>query len=206
MAEEEKRKLDIPWATLLPLVAALAGILAQYKPLVSTRPAAPSGKPVEVIADQNIDARLWQDPLGVAHKQKAELEADLLVKKVPDSRVRRHATPALAARIRETIAETKDGRVLVLAVMLESGPYLEQAESRLRARRAVLEGLSESGFIPVDSEHIGFVVERPGLLLRELPGRHAWRWLALDRLGAMQTRRRFCRLAGRIFSGASEHD
>ena len=71
MAEDEKRKLDIPWATLLPLFAALAGILAQYKPLVSTRPSAPSDKPVEVIADQNIDARLWQDPLGVAHKQKA---------------------------------------------------------------------------------------------------------------------------------------
>ena len=161
MAEDEKRKLDIPWATLLPLFAALAGILAQYKPLVSTRPAAPSEKPVEVIADQNIDARLWQDPLGVAHKQKADLEADLLVKKVPDSRVRRHATPALAARIKETIGEAKDNSVLLLAVMLESGPYLEQAESRLRARRAVLEGLSESGFIPVDSEHIGFAVERP---------------------------------------------
>src|SRR5439155_15749598 len=49
--------------------------------------------------------------------------------------------------------------VLLLAVMLDAGPYSEQAESRLRARQAVLEGLSESGFIPVDGEHIGFVTD-----------------------------------------------
>ena len=41
--------------------------------------------------------------------------------------------------------------------MLDAGPYSEQAESRLRARHAVLEGLSESGFMPIDGEHIGFV-------------------------------------------------
>ncbi len=49
------------------------------------------------------------------------------------------------------------GTVLLLAVMLDAGPYSEQAESRLRARQAVLEGLSESGFVPIDGEHIGFV-------------------------------------------------
>jgi hypothetical protein len=41
--------------------------------------------------------------------------------------------------------------------MLDAAPYSEQAESRLRARHAVLEGLSEGGFVPVDGEHIGFV-------------------------------------------------
>jgi hypothetical protein len=41
--------------------------------------------------------------------------------------------------------------------MLDSGPYIEQGESRLRARQAVLEGLNESGYVPMDSEHIGFV-------------------------------------------------
>ena len=149
MAEDDKRKLDIPWATLLPMVAALAGIVAQYKPLVSARPAAPSEKPVEVIADQDVDARLWQDPLGVVQKEKLALDSEI--------RLRRHSTAALSERIKESVQEP--GCVLLLAVMLESGPYLEQAESRLRGRQAVLEGLSESGFIPIDGEHIGFVVE-----------------------------------------------
>jgi hypothetical protein len=161
MADDEKRRLEIPWITLLPMVAALAGIIVQYKPLVSARPAAPGGKPVEVAADQDADARLWQDPLGVAQKEKAALDADLQVKKVSERRVQRHSLAALSERIKKAVDETGTGGVLLLPVMLESGPYLEQAESRLRGRRAVLEGLSESGFIPTDGEHIGFVSEQP---------------------------------------------
>ena len=159
MADEEKRKLEIPWATLLPIVAALAGIIAHYKPLVSARPASPNEKSVEIVADQDVDARLWQDPFGVVQKEKAALDAELLVRKVPRSRVERHETAALARLIKETAGETGEGSVLLLAVMLDSGPYLEQAESRLRARQAVLLGLSESGYVPVDGEHLGFVVE-----------------------------------------------
>ena len=37
MAEEQARKFDLPWGTLLPVLAALAGVIAQFKPLVSTR-------------------------------------------------------------------------------------------------------------------------------------------------------------------------
>src|SRR5438105_14888034 len=84
----------------------------------------------------------------------------------------------------------RDKRVLLLAVMLDAGPYSEQAESRLRARQAVLEGLSESGFAPVDGEHIGFVTAnwppetdivlppwRPGCPHRPLVGvRCYFRW------------------------------
>lgn len=167
MAENEKRKLDIPWATLLPIVAVLAGLVAQYRPLVSVRPAVPSEKSIGLVAAQDVDARLWQDPLGVAQKERAALDADLLVKKVSPARVHRHTTKALAERIKKSVDETDKQHVLVLAVMLDSGPYLEQAESRLRARQAVLEGLSESGYVPVDGEHIGFVVQEPWPLVPE---------------------------------------
>ena len=71
MAEDDKPKFDIPWATLLPIIAVLAGIIAQVKPLVSERPAVPGEKAVEVVAEQDVDARLWQDPLAVAEKKKA---------------------------------------------------------------------------------------------------------------------------------------
>jgi hypothetical protein len=36
---------------------------------VSERPAAPGEKAVEAIADQDVDARLWQYPLAVARKE-----------------------------------------------------------------------------------------------------------------------------------------
>ena len=75
MPDNDKRKFDLPWATLLPLMAVLAGVVAQYRPLVSERPSVPSEKTAPVIAAQDVDARLWQDPIGVAQKQKSLLES-----------------------------------------------------------------------------------------------------------------------------------
>jgi hypothetical protein len=155
MAETEKTKFEIPWGTLLPLIAILGGIIAQYKPLVSERPAAPGEKAVGIIAEQDVDARLWQDPLVVAQKKKTELDAEKLKTKVQPDKTSVHEADAMKKLVQN--ASTPNGRVLLLAVMLDSGPYIEQEESRLRARQAVLEGLSESGFVPKDSEHIGFI-------------------------------------------------
>ena len=155
MADNNKPKFDLPWGTLLPLLAVLAGVIATYKPLVSERPSVPSEKPAPVIAEQDVDARLWQDPIGVAQKQKALLEQQP-GGPAKEASANLHNISALAALLRERV-KTFDGNVLLLAVMLDAGPYSEQAESRLRARQAVLEGLSESGFVPVDGEHVGFV-------------------------------------------------
>ncbi|MFZ0915273.1 MAG: hypothetical protein WAN04_00105 [Candidatus Udaeobacter sp.] len=156
MADNDKQKFDIPWATLVPIIAALAGIVVQFRPLVSERPAVPGEKAVEVVAEQDVDARLWQDPLVVAQKKKAELDAEALKKQVPLGRSQIHAIDALKNLIDSSVdASAPNGRILLLAVMLDSGPYIEQGESRLRARQAVLDGLNESGFVPKDSEHIG---------------------------------------------------
>jgi hypothetical protein len=156
MADNDKPKFDLPWATLLPVAAVLAGIVVQYKPLVSERPSVPMEKTAPIIAAQDVDARLWQDPIGVAQKQKAlldeKIEKGIAKKGVAES----HSIAALAALLHRD-ANAFPGNVLLLAVMLDAGPYSDQAESRLRARQAVLEGLSESGFVPVDGEHIGFV-------------------------------------------------
>jgi hypothetical protein len=158
MADNDKRKLDIPWGTLLPLAAVLAGVLVQYKPLVSERPSVPSEKTAPVIAEQDVDARLWQDPIGVAQKQKALLDEQIDKGVAKKGSAESHDISALCNLLCER-ADTfpAPGSVLLLAVMLDAGPYSEQAESRLRARQAVLEGLSESGFVPIDGEHIGFV-------------------------------------------------
>ncbi|PYL26788.1 MAG: hypothetical protein DMF37_00800 [Verrucomicrobia bacterium] len=158
MADDDKRKFNIPWATLLPLIAVLGGIVAQYKPLVSTRPRVPSEKPVPVLAKQDVDARLWQDPIGVAQKQKSVVDAQLGAAATKNGTSELHDIHALVELLHKRATDIPDQeRILLLAVMLDAGPYSEQGESRLRARQAVLEGLSESGFVPVDGEHIGFV-------------------------------------------------
>jgi hypothetical protein len=156
MADNNKPKFDIPWGTLLPLLAVLAGVVAQYKPLVSTRPSVPAEKPVPVVAKQDVDARLWQDPIAVAQKQKSALLADMSAGVVPKDRAQLHDISTLVDLLR-THATSIKGRLLLLGIMIDAGPYSEQGELRLRARQAVLEGLSASGFVPVDGEHIGYV-------------------------------------------------
>src|SRR5438876_10965807 len=156
MADNDKRKLDIPWGTLLPLMAVLAGVLVQYKPLVSERPPVPTEKTAPVIAAQDVDARLWQDPIGVAQTQKALLDDQIEKGVAKKGSTESHDICALTDLLSQR-ATTFHGRVLLLAVMLDAGPYSEQGEQRLRARQAVLEGLSESGFVPIDGEHIGYV-------------------------------------------------
>src|SRR5437773_5297629 len=156
MADDDKRKFDIPWATVLSLIAVLGGIVAQYKPLVSTRPPVPSEKAIPLTAEQDVEARLWQDPISVAEKQKSLLDERIEKGLVKGDDIKSHDISTLAKLLRERVNIFHEN-VLLLAVMLDAGPYSEQAESRLRARQAVLEGLNESGFTPVDGEHIGFV-------------------------------------------------
>jgi hypothetical protein len=156
MADNNKPKFDIPWGTLLPLLAVLAGVVAQYKPLVSKRPTVPSEKTIPVIAAEDVDARLWQDPIGVTQKQKSSLDEEIEKGVVKKGSAESHDICALLELLRKRARESPE-RVLLLAVMIEAGPYSEQGESRLRARPAVLEALSESGFVPLDGEHIGFV-------------------------------------------------
>ena len=171
MAEEQKPKFDLPWGTLLAVIAALAGIVAQRpKPLVSERLPPPGEKLIEVSGEQETDARWWQDPLAIAQKQNALFETDLQSGRVPPSGARRHSIDALVELLRYR-ATTIHGRVLLLCVMLDAGSFSEHAESRLRARQAVLEGLGESGFVPIDADHIGFLVgdmiDEAGILMRE---------------------------------------
>src|SRR5437773_3118959 len=157
MAVEQQPKFDLPWWTLLAVIAALAGIVAQRpKPLVSERLPPPGEKLIEVSGEQETDARWWQDPLAIAQKQNALFETDLQSGRVPPSGARRHSIDALVELLRYR-ATTIHGRVLLLCVMLDAGSFSEHAESRLRARQAVLEGLGESGFVPIDADHIGFV-------------------------------------------------
>ncbi len=83
MAESQTRTFDIPWGTVLPLLAVLAGVIAQFKPLVSARPPVPSESAVPVTAKQDVDARLWQDPIAVTEKQKALFDAEIKAKGAP---------------------------------------------------------------------------------------------------------------------------
>src|SRR5438309_8333364 len=125
MPEDQTRKFDLPWGTLLPLLAVLAGVIVQFKPLVSPRPAIPSEKAVPVTAKQDVDARLWQDPIGVAEKQNALLDAEIREKHTAQDSVARHDISALRQLLADRVKIFHEN-VLLLGVMLDAGPYSEQ--------------------------------------------------------------------------------
>ena len=155
MAESEsKGGGSIPWVNLTALLMAVAGgISLLLQPLVSSRPQKGS-RPVEAIAEQDVDARLWQDPLRVAiedfEKTAGAEKANAL--KRPEGHLQN-----LRAEVKKyEAADGADKRLLILPVAIPGGPYAENNERRLRFRQAVISGLAASGFTPDDGEHIGY--------------------------------------------------
>lgn len=156
----DRKTIEIPWSTLLPLLAVFGGIVAQVKLPVSTRPAVPIPAARTLTGMQNMNARLWQDPLSVVQKEwNARKDVD--------------GAGAISPADFDALAKQSQFRTLILGIMVDDGPYAEHGEMRLRTRQAVLAGLSESGFVPADPEHIGFIpvqwpippkapIEKPG--------------------------------------------
>ncbi len=75
----------------------------------------------------------------------------------PKNRAQDYDISVLVQLLHDHVINSGGRRLLLLGVMLDAGPYSEQNEARLRTRHSVLEGLSESGFVPKDAEHIGYV-------------------------------------------------
>src|SRR4051812_9123377 len=66
--------VSIPWSAVLAVLPATVGAAFYFSPLTSERPASPpGGRPFGVIGDQDVDARLWQDPfMAVADQRDAK--------------------------------------------------------------------------------------------------------------------------------------
>ena len=145
----------------LLLVAAGSALLNRQLPVEDIRP--PS-KIEEEHADprgnQDVDARLWQDPIAAVNKALAEDQRkqkdrpNLRPALHPPSNVWKAVAPAAAPD------KTRDN-VTVLAVFLPGGPYANDSEARRRFRYATLAGLNASGFTPSDEQHLGYFTPKP---------------------------------------------
>ena len=159
MAEKEEKSASIPWLPLITLIGVGSGVLLFFPQLISSRPG--GGDPRlagNTFDDQTIDARLWQDPLGVAiagrEKEQKQSPAhsvglfqELLIHKCfPESPL---------CPLAKAIAEQAN-RIEIFAVMIPGGPYVEDVERRLRSRRAVIEGLGKAGYDPEKDHEIGY--------------------------------------------------
>lgn len=157
------------------LVLAAGALFLHESPLEGTRPAANEPRIEQHFDVQDVDARLWQDPLGAIARAREERAR----KQKPDEIAAddgRHSPDKLATAIRKRIEQNE--KIVVLGVMLGGGPYAENVESRRRIRYAVLAGLNASRFAPFDTEHLGYVLPQrdPRAGARDLPHTVPFEW------------------------------
>ena len=147
MAEKGEKSVSIPWVPLITLIGVGSGVLLLFPQLISSRPrGGDAGMARSTFDDQTIDARLWQDPLGVAVGDWEKNQNDRKAHSIQEFRER------LAQRC--FAEQTKD--LQILAIMIPGGPYVENVERRLRDRRAVIEGLAIANYDPENDHEIGY--------------------------------------------------
>jgi hypothetical protein len=146
----------IQWPALLALVAAVGGAAFYLSNLSSARPDVTTGRWRYAVGDQDIPARLWEDPFRM-------LDSGSGGAKASDDSESQKAAPSEAKEwthrlneLRWEINNRGDSETLVLFVMVSAQPYAEIAEQRLRTRVAVGEGLARCGYEPEDGEHLGY--------------------------------------------------
>jgi hypothetical protein len=125
------------------LVALLAaGVLIKHEELKSARPNDSERVKFVPAGQQDVEARLWQDPFAAVEKHDGR------------SKAQTHVPAQLRDRIKE-IVQT-GGQVRIIGVSLFGGSYSEAAESRRRTRFAVLSALGFHGYSPDNSDAIGY--------------------------------------------------
>jgi hypothetical protein len=152
--DKPRKSIDLPWPAIAAALVALGGVFLYLNPLQTSRPTQ-AGFPVGFNRDlQDVEARLWQDPLRTTaeHETQVQSQKDVSVENSL------HAVEALRKRLRSPDSSSS----LVLAVMIQGGSYAEYSETRLRMRQAVLEALGAQSYVPRDGEHIGyFKIDKP---------------------------------------------
>jgi hypothetical protein len=134
---------------IVMLVLLAAGVLIKQVPLQSARPNDTERVKFVPAAQQDVEARLWQDPFAAVEKQEGRSEP------------KTHTPEALREVIQKK--STAGGQVKVIAVSVFGGSYSEEAESRRRTRFAVLSALGFHGYSPANSDAIGyFRINLPG--------------------------------------------
>jgi hypothetical protein len=147
--DKPRKSVDLPWPAIAGALVALGGVFVYLNPLQTSRPAERTGLHLGVNHLQNVDARLWQDPLRTTAEHEAQMQEQKGAGTDVSVEGSLHAVETLCGELSSSDA-------WVLAVMIPGGSYAEYSEARLRTRQAVLEALGAENYVPVDGEHIGY--------------------------------------------------
>jgi hypothetical protein len=172
VADEQRDKPGLAnFSGILTVLLMVAGAVWLPAALDTYRPA-PSTAGVRIAGVQDVEARLWQDPFGVAGKAYEERRS-----KPP--RDPADAVPGPEV-LRKQVADNVKRRegVTAIGVMVLGGRFVGAEEYRRRTRYAVLSALMGESYRPFDAERIGYV-ETAGLK-RGFPAIVPYEWLDSD--------------------------
>src|SRR5258708_7491799 len=156
---EDKRSSapNVPWTAVVALIVAAAGGWLWFQsPLTSSRPAGEPEHEHLLLGEQDVEARLWQDPFTAVfnheHGEEAKDQTETDKEKAENHQLK-HLAEQIARSVNGLAA---DELVRLVPVMVSGGPYGEDAESRLRSRQAVISALGVAGYKPDNAENIGY--------------------------------------------------
>jgi hypothetical protein len=147
-------------AGLAALFMALASLfLVNQAALNTERPSTEAVGNKASRAPQDVDTRLWQDPIqaindaikntNASHSESNDA-GETSIKVTGARKPIEHSRDAIYSE------QTDESKIMLMAVMVSAAPTPEQHESRLRRRYALISALASKGYTPVDAEHIGY--------------------------------------------------
>jgi len=162
LAQESRGDGNIPIAPIIALLLFVGGMLVPHQPLQSNRPVSQVRALTVPHYGQDVEARLWQDPLEAVQAADREQEGETGSGIMEGSRAtcgdraaECHTPEWLKSEIEHL--EGPEKSILVLPVMIFGGPYASDSEDRRRNRYAVLSSLIDEGYEPIYSRGIGYV-------------------------------------------------
>lgn len=147
IAGHDKPSSTPAFSTLVLVLVAVYGYLSYEPPLKTARPPSPSGyevpPPVGTDLFRTVPARVWEDPLRVAHSDRpGRKTASSFLSwsaQYTASRVRSH--------FRDNVfGDNENADYLLMPVLLTGGPFADDKEQRLRIRYAVFSALGSRGY------------------------------------------------------------
>lgn len=167
MSDDKSDKAGGWFANPLPIVMVVllaAGVLVKNIPLESARPTDPERVKFVPTGQQDVEARLWQDPFAAVEKHERNSNQSV----TPTERILKPSTPSISKtqaaphtpemlHPRIQALHEKSHTMTVVAVSVMGGSYAEAAESRRRSRFAVISALGFHHYHPENSDALGYV-------------------------------------------------
>lgn len=159
MSPAPEQHSNLPVVAIFITALAAGGVFLMQQPLSSHRHKEPAQNVGIQALEENVDARLWQDPMYAVNSDWSRLVRHVVEEdKLPPSAALPHTIKTMRRHLLDSVDPASNKRQLQLVVMMPSSPYADDAEHRRRQRYALVSALATAGYSPEHSDRIGYFI------------------------------------------------